>query len=103
LVIEQVLKGEPRAGQVEENLIKSSILIRFARCSVGRSAALSAEALGEHCADQLARGNSSGTRRFLDSLQELRRQSHRVWNLGHRASLHLLAAYTPYTSIIPQI
>jgi hypothetical protein len=29
-------------------------------------------------------------------------QSNRVRNLGHRTSLNLLAAYTPYTSMIPR-
>jgi hypothetical protein len=78
------------------------MLVRFGNGSVRMSAALSTEALGEHCADQLARGNSSSPRAPLDSLQQRWRQSHRVWNLRHRTSLHLLAAYTPYTSMIPQ-
>jgi hypothetical protein len=82
-------------------LIKGLRLFRFGG-SVRMSAALSAEALSEHCADQLARSNSSSSRAPLDSLQQLWRQSHRVWNLRQRTSLKLLAAYTPYTSMITQ-
>jgi hypothetical protein len=98
-----MLEGEPRAGQIEQDGIESSILILFGSCCVRMMTVLFAEALGEHCADQLARGDSPGSRYLLDSLRQLRRQSHRVWNLGHRTSLHLLAAYTPYTSMIPRI
>ena len=97
-----MLEGEPRAGQIEQDLIESSILILFGSCCVRMMTVLFAEALGEHCADQLARGDSSGPRAPLDSLQQLWRQSHRVWNLGHRTFLYPLAAYTPYTSMIPQ-
>jgi hypothetical protein len=68
LVVEQVLEGEPRASQVEEDLIESSILTRFGGGSVRMGAALSTETLSEHRADQLARGNSPGPRASLDSL-----------------------------------
>jgi hypothetical protein len=73
LAIEQVLEREPGAGEIEENLIEAWVLVRFVDRPAGVRAAISAETLGEHSADQFARRNSPVSRRLLDPFQQLRR------------------------------
>ena len=72
-MIEQMLESEPGAREIEENLIKAWVLVRRAGRPVLLSAAISGEVLGEYCADQFARRNSSFPRLFLDPSQQLRR------------------------------
>ena len=98
-MIEQVLEGQPGAGEIEKNLIRLDC-----RSTAGRvvrlSVAIGAEVFGKHRADQLARCNSSGPRR-LSIRSTVRRQAHGVWNLRHGTALHFLAAYMPYTPMNP--
>ena len=89
-MIEQMLEREPGAGEIEQNLIEAGLLVRFAGSPVRMSAAISAEVLGEHCADQFARRNSSVPRHLLNPFQQLRRQADGIWNLRHRTALHFL-------------
>jgi hypothetical protein len=75
LVIEQVLEREPGAREIEENLIEAWVLVRFVDRPAGVRAAISTEVLGEHSADEFARGNSPGPRYPLDSFEEFRRHA----------------------------
>jgi hypothetical protein len=102
LVIEKVLEDEPGACEIKKNLVEARLLIRFGRSSVGPVGAVCAESFSEHCANQFSRRDASLPRRALDSLKQLRRQPHRVWNLRHGIALHFLAAYMPYTPMNPQ-
>jgi len=101
LVIEQMLEREPGAGEIEENLIEAWVLVGFVDRPAETRATISTEVLGEYCADQFARRNSSVARGFLNPFQQLRRQADGVWNLWHRGALQVWAAYTPYTAMNP--
>jgi hypothetical protein len=83
LVIEQMLKDEAGAGEIEQNLVKARLLIGRAAGSVGWSDTFRAEALGEREADQFSRRDASLSRGPLDALEQLWRETYGVWNLRH--------------------